>query len=132
MISATRQARRTVSPWLKFCPWWALFGNEDDGYFGSDSWRSGRAKTLGLAFKWWLRNPLHNLTWYVIGVADRDRMISGPFGDQHANPNGGWLWSITSVGRIRLPYVSYTSSRVKFYAGWRPSGAFGFKLARAT
>lgn len=130
MITAERTARRKVSWLKKLNPFWALFGNEDDGFFGDDPWRNGRDRTFLLAVEWWLRNPMHNLTWYVIGVADKDRTITGPWGDKHANPDGGLLWSIVKAKNkgIPLPYVNYTKGYFKMYAGWRPSGAFGFKF----
>lgn len=133
IVSVDLPPRRTgIHPCLKLCPWWALFGNADDGYFGDDNWRAGRPKSLLLALDWWLRNPAHNLTWYVIGVADRPRTVSGVYGNRFHRPGGGWLTSWTSVRAfglsLQLPYVSYLSAHVKGYAGWRPSGAFGLKL----
>lgn len=125
--------RRLPRPWYqKLNPIWALIGNDDDGLYGDDKWRAGRAKTWRLAVEWWLRNPMHNLMWYGIGVADRWRAVVGRWGDAFHRPGGGWLWcrTVVAIGsrRIVLPYVSYISEHVKAYAGWRPSGAFGLKL----
>lgn len=132
----TRQAlspRRAPAPWWrKINPWWLLVGNDDDGYFGDPDWRAGRAQTLGLALIWWLRNPAHNLTWYAIGVADRDRVNVGDWAPEIHRPGGGLLTCWTEVKvlglLVYLPFVSYLGPHVKAYAGWRPSGAFGLKL----
>lgn len=128
-----QRPRRPVRTWWqKLSPVWLLVANDDDGYFGDEKWRAGRAKTLRLAVVWWLRNPAHNLTWYGIGVADRERVTTGRWGGAFHRPGGGWLtcWTDVQVGRLwlALPYVSFVSPHVKAYAGWRPSGAFGLKL----
>ena len=115
------------TPWL--LRWldigWALFGNDDDGYFGDDKWRGGREKTLWLAILWWFRNPFHNLFFYVIGVADRDRVFysSREWGSE------GWTFHLLNYKWLWLPLVSYKGV-VNFYIGWRPYGAFGTKLNR--
>ena len=132
-LSCFLRPRRDRLPWWrKLNPWWALFGNDDDGYFGDESWRAGRVQTFALAWAWWVRNPCHNLTWYLIGVADRERMHRGRWAPDIHKPGGGWLLSVTDVVilrvRLKLPFVSYISPYVKLYAGWRPSGAFGLKL----
>lgn len=86
------------------------------------------------AVAWWFRNPLHNLTWYVLGVADKERVVRGPWAPSFHRPGGGWLWCFTDVPvlglTIPLPFVSYVSATRKAYAGWRPSGSFGFKFNR--
>lgn len=128
-----QRPRRPVRVWWrKLNPWWLLVANDDDGYWGDEKWRAGRAKTLALAFSWWWRNPFHNLTWYVIGVADCERVTTGRWGGAFHRPGGGWLtcWTDVQVWRVwlSLPFVSYVSPHVKAYAGWRPSGAFGLKL----
>lgn len=77
---------------------------------------------------------MHNLTWYGIGVADRPRFHRGRWTPRQHRPDGGWLFAVTEVevfgGRLALllPFASYLSPHVKAYAGWRPGGAFGFKL----
>ncbi len=127
-------ARRKPLPWWKkLNPWWALFGNDDDGYWGDDPWRQGRPKTFWLAVQWWFRNPAHNLTWYVIGFADRRRLVSGRWVPRIHKPGGGFLWCYSRVwlgGRWRLflPFVSYLSPHCRVYLGWRTGGAFGIKV----
>ena len=127
--SETFHPRRQPHWSRKLNPFWALFGNDDDGYFGDDRWRAGRAKTFRLAVQWWFRNPFHNLFFYVIGIADKPRTfwslpgrswgtVDGwTFHWLHAD--GSWLW---------LPFASFRNHRVSAYAGWRPYGAFGFKF----
>lgn len=95
---------------------------------GSADWRWWRAVA------WWFRNPFHNLTWYVLGVADKQRVVRGPWAPSFHRPEGGWLWCFTDVQvlgfTVSLPFISYLSATRKGYAGWRPSGSFGFKLNR--
>lgn len=117
--------RKLTTPWAM--RWlrivWALFGNEDDGIYGDEKWRAGRAKTWNLAVIWWFRNPFHNLFFYVIGVADRHRTFYST--REWGSP--GWTFHALRCGWLWLPFISYRG-RVKFYAGWRPYGAFGTKL----
>lgn len=132
-VTVLQKARRPARPWWqKLNPWWLLVANDDDGYFGDDKWRAGRPKTWGLAWSWWWRNPAHNLTWYGLGVADRERTTTGRWGGEFHRPGGGLLvcWTHVEVCglMLTLPFVSYISRWTKWYAGWRPSGAFGFKL----
>lgn len=114
-----------ATPWLlRFLrPFWALFGNEDDGFYGDDRWRAGREKSLWLAAQWWFRNPFHNLFFYVIGVADRSRTFYST--REWGSP--GWTFHALRCGWLWLPFISYRGVFV-FYAGWRPYGAFGLKF----
>lgn len=110
-------------------PFWAIFGNEDDGYYGDDNWRKGRDKTLKLAILWWLRNPAHNLCFYTIGIADHPRTIYSTA--EWGTPNK-WTFHITPTPTIKfpLPLISY-KGKYSFYAGWRPYGSFGLKLNKS-
>lgn len=130
-LICTVQPPRVPKPypwWRKLNPWWAFFGNADDGYWGDIYWNPEGRTDFATAVRWWLRNPAHNLTHYVLGVVDRQRTVCSPYGSAHARPGGGWLLGYTRVGRLVLPYANFTSDRIKFYAGWRPGGALGFKL----
>lgn len=118
--------RRHIStPWLLrwFRLLWAIFGNEDDGIHGDDKWRAGRDKTWRLAVLWWVRNPFHNLFFYVIGIADRPR----DFYSTREWGSPGWTFHALRWGWLWLPFVSYLGW-CNFYAGWRPYGAFGLKF----
>lgn len=125
-----QQSRRQRIPFYrKLNPWWAFFGNEDDGYYGLHThWNLASSTSLWTAVRWWLRNPAHNFCFYVIGFADRVREVT----DDRFHPDeGGWLlsWSRPLNGWFWRPYVSYLG-HIRFYAGWRPTGAFGIKLNR--
>src|SRR5262245_15074242 len=72
---------------------WAVFGNDDDGIFGegpksgtkwTESWAGQTIKPSfhnpgTISFKrfvlWQLRNPLHNLTGYVLGFKDKKDVV---------------------------------------------------------
>lgn len=121
----------TLFAWLK----WAFLGNVDDGFYGDTSFNSEGKTDRWTAIKWWFRNPAHNFCFYVIGVADQTRYVTGPWGAAHDRlevGETGWMWSYTKVVHsLPLPYVNFSNKWIKFYAGWRPQGAFGFKLKRA-
>lgn len=114
---------RKPTIWQKLNPIWGLFGNDDDGLYGDDVWRAGRAKTLWLAVQWWLRNPFHNFTHYVIGVADRAHVYHGRDMDVQ-----GLILAYVECSFLRLPFVAFNWRGLFSYIGWRPSGAFGIKL----
>lgn len=118
--------------WYQYLnPWWLLISNIDDGYYGLTEPKHNpeQKKTLWLAITWWIRNPFHNLFWYVIGVAHLDRVISGKYGVDFYRAGGGWqvLWTKPVGWSISLPYISREGDW-RFYLGWRPSG--GFTLPR--
>jgi hypothetical protein len=77
---------------------------------------------------WNLRNPFHNFTFYVIGVADRPVWRAGPFPTQVTNPHGGWNWAVCRYGCVGLPFIDYRHGRFEGYFGWRTGGNFGLKL----
>lgn len=107
----------------KLNPVWSVFGNADDGPCGDDKWRRGRPDTFWLRVQWWLRNPAHNLTHYVVGVADRAHTYHGPdMGSQ------GLILARVVCGPLVLPFVAFNHKGLYSYIGWRPSGAFGIKL----
>jgi len=100
------------------------FGNLDDPeppewYRRDDPARTG---------KWYRRNVLHNFTFYVIGIADREFEHTGRFPGQIFHPKRGWNWTVCRAGWLRLPLISYKGRRVVFYIGWRERGNFGLKL----
>lgn len=105
---------------------WALFGNEDDGYYGDDTWRAGRPKTLVLGVKWWLRNPAHNWCFYVIGFADYDHYFEGEK-DWGVDPGFSFHWCYRE-GKTKFPLLSYVGKKRGWYIGWRPYGSFGISL----
>lgn len=102
--------------------WW--FGNADDPV-PPDWYRPGSICRRPL---WQLRNPLHNFSFYVIGVADRPFTRSGKFPEAVFAQDGGWNWAVTRCGWLRLPFLSFYGARVRFYLGWRERGNFGGKV----
>lgn len=108
---------------------WALFGNDDDGYYGDLAWNPTRKESLIVAVLWWLRNPFHNLTFYVVGLANKTGWTRyGRYPKDVFAPSGGWNWCYIRYGWLWLPFISYQGSIGKFYIGWRERGNFGIKL----
>lgn len=105
---------------------WTLFGNEDDGYIGDKNWNPEQVDSAWIRVKWWVRNPLHNLVFYVIGCADKDSIRCGTK-TTSVFANEGWNFAYTKTSRMYYPFISYYGS-VKFYIGWRERGNFGIKL----
>lgn len=112
--------------------WW--FKNDDDPKVPADLW-PGQPQWLR-SLKWHLRNPLHNFTFYVIGIADRRIMVIGDYPGDVFAPAG---WKRHKVYPLKQnsdhpvidgwgrPFISYYG-KVKFYLGWRERGNFGIKL----
>jgi len=109
--------------WQKINPvWW--IGNADTPN-APDWYRPARK---GRNFYWHLRNPFHNFTFYVLGIADKPFVRVGPHPRDTANPNEGWNHAICRYKCLRLPFVDYKRGGFEFYAGWRTGGNLGFKL----
>ena len=102
--------------------WW--FGNVDDPE-PPEWYRPGSSSRRWL---WQLRNPLHNFTFYVVGIADKPFVRTGRSPSKVFHPDGGWNWAVCRHRWWRLPFVSYQRGRFKFYLGWRERGNFGAKL----
>lgn len=107
---------------------WALFGNDEDGFYGDTSWNPEQKKSLWIAVQWWVRNPFHNLTFHVI-CPKSPFTREGSFPKDVFNPCGsGWnRCVITSATGKKFPFISYIGW-CKFYIGWRERGNFGIKL----
>ena len=135
MIKEYFQAKRKVSFWKKINPlWW--FGNEDDGWYGDDRWRAGREKTFSLALKWFFRNPFHNFTFYVIGIADHNRTFysSSDWGRPADGSASGFSFHAVRAENsiVFFPMIAYVGKKKGWYIGWRPYGSFGISLNFAT
>ncbi|HEY4417102.1 MAG TPA: hypothetical protein VGO57_15545 [Verrucomicrobiae bacterium] len=78
--------------------------------------------------KWRFRNPFHNFTFYLIGIADKQFTRSGFYPERNASGQGGWDLEIARQRIVLLPFISYERPRVTFYFGWRERGAFGMEL----
>ncbi len=112
-----------ISSCQKFNPGWWI-GNVDDPV--PPDWYRPDSKFRS---QWWqLRNPFHNFTFYVIGVADKRFTRVGKYPDKVFSPEGGWNWAIVRYKWVRLPFVSYQRGRFEMYLGWRERGNFGIKL----
>jgi hypothetical protein len=116
----TNTPPRTMPKWNPV--WW--FGNVDDPE-PPEWYRPGARFRRAL---WQLRNPLHNFTFYVIGIADRPFTRSGRFANHIFAPAGGWNWAIARHRCLRLPFVSFNGERWRFHLGWRERGNFGAKI----
>jgi len=82
--------------------------------------------------QWNLRNPLHNFTFYVIGVSDRDNVRFGNSPTNVFDKKLKWTWSVTYVKYLYLPFISYVGSSMAWYIGWRDGGNFGLKITSAS
>ena len=112
---------------------WAIFGNDDDPNPPADyqlGWPQWRRRLYWFAF----RNPLHNLTFYVLGVAGKpfERVVIYPprtLSNLVFRPEG-WYIAVVKYKWLRLPFVSYQGAGLikKFYVGWRERGNLGAKL----
>ena len=112
---------------------WAIFGNDDDPNPPADyrpEWPEWRRRLY-----WYARNPLHNFTFYVIGLSDKpfERLVLYPKGAPVYlvfRPEGGWYVAVVRYKWLRLPFVSYQGAGFikKFYLGWRERGNLGAKL----
>lgn len=108
---------------------WSIFGNSDD--WPPPNWYLPD-KPMWRRKVWWLiRNPLHNFSFYFIGLADKDFTSYGKDTKNVFLPGGGWNWAVRKYKWLRLPFISYCNRRgfiKKFYIGWRQMGNFGIKL----
>ncbi|MCB1136558.1 MAG: hypothetical protein KDK78_09840 [Chlamydiia bacterium] len=138
--------------WYDLGHWttWALFGNDDDGLFGEEpsaDFKPSCCPTTGVAGQWALRNPLHNMFFYVLGTAYcthhselallelspecvhflchrccAETVFSGDCNGLFIGLHGG------------LPFVSLHfdyGRRFEFYFGWRERGNLGIKFRPA-
>ena len=107
---------------------WALFGNERDGYIGDSRWNPDRVDNWKIRLQWWLRNPLHNFMWHVIGFAHED---STRYDVNEVDQLGlNTAWTVRKGGRIRWPSWLYLTKGWMMYFGRRGSGAFGIACKR--
>lgn len=121
-------ARHDITLAKKVNPLWWL-ANEDRDYdpdFMPDKPHKVR--------KFWfaVRNPGHNFTHYVIGVAHKDTVRKGTSPCHVWNDRGGKvnLAHIKSGAGLKLPFISYRGKHIESYIGWRERGNFGIALRR--
>ena len=111
----------------KFNPIWWL-GNADEDY--DSNWKPDKSHEWR-KFTYALRNPGHNFTHYVIGVADRDFVRYGSDPDQVWNQEGRVNQAMIHAGPLRLPFYSRQGRHFDQYIGWRESGNFGIAFRKA-
>jgi len=122
-LVVTNYPAEHFSTWQKLNPVWWL-GNVNDPV-APEGYRRGKCcRNL----TWYLRNPFHNFTFFVIGVADKPFTRVGRCPDEVFNPEGGWNWAVCRYKCLRLPFISYIRGGFKVYWGWRANGNFGIKL----
>ena len=117
-------------PWRKkLNPWW-WWQNVDDPE--PPTWFNAHQREWERRLWWYLRNPLHNFHWYVIGKADHSFWLYGIRPEQNwVEPPGRWNWFVAFVyGWLPLPFVSYNGSSVEWHLGWKGVGNFGAALRR--
>jgi hypothetical protein len=134
MIDSYTFTGRTPKPlYKKLNPIWC-FQNDDEQRLddGTTDWyRPGQPRWLR-SLAWELRNPFQNLRAYVLGVQDRNYTVVGRTPvltvqrDDLQPPERGCQWCLLKLP-LPLPFVSYSGPRGVFYAGWQPTGFFGFK-----
>jgi hypothetical protein len=108
--------------------WWGK--NSDNPLPGW--WMPDEEDPLKRKRTWYRRNPMHNFTHYVIGVADRDFHRAGTHAPGVWDPDGGWNLAVTHSGPfIHLPFVSHRGNHFESYLGWRNAGNFGMAFRRA-
>ncbi|MBY0548242.1 MAG: hypothetical protein K2W95_13185 [Candidatus Obscuribacterales bacterium] len=114
---------RTIEPGFKLDPRFWLQNIDEpmppSTYLPSDSARVD---------KWYWRNPFHNFTFYVIGVADQRFQRVGLCPRDTFNPADGWNWCVSSYGPVELPLLSFRRGKLQVYFGWRDRGNFGIKF----
>ncbi len=106
--------------------WW--LGNEDEDY--DSKWKPDKSHEWR-KFTYALRNPGHNFTFYVIGVADRDYVRYGRDAGQVWNRDGRVNLATIHAGPLRLPFYSRQGKYFDQYFGWREAGNFGIAFRRA-
>jgi len=113
---------------------WALFGNAKDGPYGwLDRDETKPDPDWTATARWWLRNPAHNLTHYLLAIPfKRQRVLIG------APDKSPAFWPAPRHVLLAInggPFFAIQFSKVEAYAGFRPKavdgrqvGVLGFAL----
>jgi hypothetical protein len=124
-------------PAIVFLGWWGIPIMLGAGYWWFDN---DEASAQGNTFYYrYIRNPMQNFRWYVIGLADRPHYVTGRYGNpQNPIPNkrsdlnppeSGVQVSVNYVfGLPILPWFCVAYKHFTFYIGWEPRGGFGILL----
>ena len=108
-------------PWYKKINplWW--FCNSNDSITSDNHPLFHPTKPLWIRkILWGIRNPLHNLFFFVIGLSDQPDVVnySGQW------PKEGQKWNII------LPFISYKGKKWEYYFGWRKGICLGAAFRR--
>lgn len=131
--------------WYDIPRWvtWAFVGNDDNGIFGEHASTSYSTNLSAKTFcSWAARNPGHNLTFYVLGSAEkeahacfavlraRSEAVKAMTKTQHGVVKSRWEFELAL--HDEKPYVGwrvpYGSRVFDGYFGWRHRGNFGMKF----
>jgi len=104
-----------VSIWQKLNPlFWV--GNLDDPI--PPEWFTGSK------LAWFIRNPFHNLGFYVLGFRSHPSTSYGKYPQSVFTEELGFNWTITIVsGWLPLPFISHRGKGWRWYLGWKCPGA---------
>ena len=133
--------REQIKP-FDFAHWttWALMGNDGDGIFGEYSGKN--PYTTNINFKgfcsWNARNPMHNLTFYVIGSANWKKHYNFSListekdkGIEVLSNASKWKKGTKKTFDIGFndfkPYLKIAPPKVDVFLGWRRNGSFEIK-----
>lgn len=137
--------------WFDLGHWfmWSIFGNEDDGLFGEGpdaNYCPNSPIATTKALRWFIRNPFHNLFFYVIGRKSQQPVKRYSLLELTDHGLGIFCGlssrSYTFIGHKfgfqfclhrGLPLLSFRSywglaRKSEFYVGWRDQVNFGLKL----
>ena len=117
-------------PWKQKASLAFLLGNQDDPLPPADFMPT--APEWERISSWYLRNPAHGLTHYVIGLRDRWHVtLIGTA--RNWKPGGGWHFHLFrhAFPFWLCPFISYWKPHGwSFYIGWRENGPFGARFPR--
>jgi hypothetical protein len=130
---------RTKKPFLRKLNviWWFMNDEEQKVSDPSAAWYHPEWPEWRRWLYWNVfRNPLQNLSAFVLGVQDKNYTV---YGKAHAltvqrndldPPEYGVQWAILRGVDLTIPraFISYSGTRLVWYAGWQPSGFFRLKF----
>ncbi|MGO8696727.1 MAG: hypothetical protein ACLQVY_03280 [Limisphaerales bacterium] len=134
------QLRPLDARWLA----WALAGNDDDGIFGENAGKMPYSTHIDLRtfFSWSVcRNPLHNLSFYVIGSASWKRhydfslfSLGGKKAARAFSNAGQWKEGDRPYFDLGFndfkPYLRIDPWTADLFFGWRRNGSFEIKMRK--
>jgi hypothetical protein len=125
----------TWPAWARSLAWWVR-----NPFQGAGNYGFGYSFAWGLAAMGALVVALHlSPLWLLLslltigGVSDRNYTVTGPHPvlEPTADNNPalyGWRIFVIRWHGLPLPMVAFENGRCILYAGWQPTGFFGFKI----